>query len=114
MTPDRLPINAYHARWHEYDKALSTLGKGALTGLLAMATADGIEIPTESLTPGFQGEGRVASDLLTLLGAQLFPQLGPDESGQAVIRADVQKELATAAFRERHAKRTAAQGSGGS
>ena len=114
VTPDRLPINAYHARWHEYDKALSTLGKGALTGLLAMAKSDGIEIPEESLTPGFQGEGRVASDLLTLLGAQLFPQLGPDESGQAVIRADVQKELATAAFRERHAKRTAAQGSGGS
>lgn len=92
--PQARPVPQKQLDWQALDKELSNLGKAVLPGMIEQAKARGIPLPPEVDDPNFHLTPGLGFDIITLVGAKLFPQLNPE--GVKRARANVKTDLADA------------------
>lgn len=75
--PRATPLTPPQIDYVKADQTLSTLGKAMLPGIIAKAKQKGMALPPQVEDPNFHLTPQLASDTITYIGTQIWPQLGP-------------------------------------
>lgn len=96
IDPAARPVPASQIDFEKADKELSTLGKAALPGIIAQAKEKGIPLPPEVDEPDFHLTEELARDVVSLIGAYIWPNLGPQGDDLEALKARVGVDLTAA------------------